>query len=71
MKSNPAGIRFIDAVKVATYYFGSPRQDGTSHCIWKMPWPGDPRVNLQKGKGGKAKAYQVKQLLAAIAKLAE
>jgi hypothetical protein len=71
MKSNPAGVRFADAAMVATDYFGSPRQDGTSHCVWKMPWPGDPRVNLQKGRGGKAKAYQVKQLLAAIAKLDE
>ncbi len=30
-----------------------------------MPWPGDPRVNLQEGDGRKAKAYQVEQLLKA------
>ena len=35
----------------------------------KMPWPGDPRVNLQSGQGGMAKSYQVKQLLAAIERL--
>jgi hypothetical protein len=33
-----------------------------------MPWPGDPRVNLQRGEGGKAKAYQVRQLIQAIAR---
>ena len=32
-----------------------------------MPWPGDPRVNIQD-KGGKAKPYQVKQVLNAIKK---
>jgi hypothetical protein len=30
---------------------------------------GDPRVNIQRGKGGKAKIYQVKQVLAAIDRL--
>jgi hypothetical protein len=34
-----------------------------------MPWAGDPRVNLQVGEGGKAKAYQVRQALEAIDKL--
>jgi hypothetical protein len=35
-----------------------------------MPWPMDPRVNLQRTKDGKAKAYQIKQLIAAIDHLA-
>jgi hypothetical protein len=48
--------------------FGKPRQSGGSHVIFKMPWPGDPRVNLQNDKG-KAKAYQVRQVLLAIDKL--
>ena len=34
----------------------------------KHPWQGDPRVNIQNNKG-KAKAYQVKQVLLAIEKL--
>ncbi|MGP1666823.1 MAG: hypothetical protein ACTS5I_13110 [Rhodanobacter sp.] len=37
-------------------------------AIYKMDWKGDPRVNLQKGEGGKAKGYQVTQLLKAIDK---
>jgi hypothetical protein len=32
-----------------------------------MPWAGDPRVNTQNDKG-KAKAYQVRQVLRAIDK---
>ncbi|MEO7760863.1 MAG: toxin HicA, partial [Casimicrobiaceae bacterium] len=34
----------------------------------KSPWPGDPRVNIQGAKG-KAKPYQVRQILQAIDKL--
>jgi hypothetical protein len=32
------------------------------------PWQGDPRINIQNRKG-KAKAYQVKQVLLAIERL--
>ena len=65
MRANPADVRFAAASMVANHYFGEPRQQGTSHRIWKMPWPGDPRVNMQDD-GGKAKVYQVEQLLKAI-----
>ncbi len=69
MRDNPKDIRYTDAVRVATHYFGEPRRSGGSHAIFKTPWPGDPRVNLQPGKSGKAKAYQIKQLLGAIDQL--
>jgi len=65
MRRNPKGVRFSDLRKVCDHYFGSPRQAGTSHCIYKTPWPGNPRVNIQNDKG-KAKAYQVRQVLLAI-----
>lgn len=68
MKSNPKGIRFNHLRKVCEHYFGKPRQIGTSHCVFKTPWPGDPRVNIQNDKG-KAKQYQVRQVLLAIRKL--
>ena len=67
MQANPKGIRFNDLSKVCEQYFGAPRQSGTSHKVFKTPWQGDPRVNIQNDHG-KAKAYQVKQVLAAIAK---
>jgi fructose-specific component phosphotransferase system IIB-like protein len=35
--------------------------------VFKTPWRGDPRVNIQNDKG-KAKAYQVRQVLKAIDK---
>jgi hypothetical protein len=71
MRRNPQNVRFADLEKVCTGLFGEPRQRGTSHCVYKMPWQGDPRVNIQKDKGGKAKAYQVKQVLQAADKLRE
>lgn len=43
-------------------------EKGTSHKVYKTPWEGDPRVNIQE-KNGKGKGYQVKQVLAAIKKL--
>ena len=66
MRSSPQNVRFADACAVANAFFGQPRQQGSRHRVWKMPWAGDPRVNMQESKGGKAKAYQVQQLLAAV-----
>jgi len=68
MKQNPKGIRFNDLCKVCEHYFGKPRTSGTSHRVYRTPWPGDPRVNIQNAKG-KAKAYQVRQVLWAIERL--
>jgi hypothetical protein len=71
MRSNPSDVRFADACKVASAFFGTARQKGTSHRVWKMPWPGDPRVNLQMGASGKARAYQIRQVLQPIDRLRE
>jgi hypothetical protein len=65
MRRSPAGVRFSDACRVADHFFGEPTQKGSSHRVWRMPWPGNPRVNMQDDKG-KAKAYQVRQLLEAV-----
>lgn len=68
LKRNPNDVKFDDLAKVCDHYFGEPRQQGTSHRVYKTPWNGDPRVNIQNKKG-KAKPYQVRQVLAAINKL--
>ncbi len=68
MRREPSNVRFADLKKVCEEFFGQPRQNGTSHAIFKTPWIGDPRINIQEDKG-KAKAYQVKQVLLAIEKL--
>ena len=69
MRRSPQNVRFDDLVKVCAGYFGEPRQEGTSHKVYGTPWQGDPRVNIQRGKDGSAKAYQVRQVLDAIARL--
>lgn len=68
MQREPANVRFGDLKHVCESFFGKSRQSGTSHAIFKTPWVGDPRINIQSDKG-KAKAYQVKQVLLAIEKL--
>ncbi|MCI6541950.1 toxin HicA [Bilophila wadsworthia] len=68
MRQSPKNIRYSELVAVCQEFFGEPRQQGTSHCIFKTPWQGDPRVNIQD-KNGMAKPYQVKQVLTALAKL--
>lgn len=68
MRREPSNVRFSDLRKVCEAFFGKPRQSGTSHAIFKTPWVGDPRINIQNDKG-KAKAYQVRQVLLAIDKL--
>ena len=68
MKRSPQNVRYADLKKVCENYFGAPRQNSTSHSVFKTPWNGDPRVNIQN-KNGMAKSYQVKQVLNAIERL--
>ena len=68
MRSSPANVRYQDLVKVCASYFGEARQSASSHAVFRTPWRGDPRVNIQNDKG-KAKQYQVKQVLKAIDKM--
>lgn len=67
--TNPKNVKFRDLLNICIHYFGEPRISG-SHHIFKMPWPGTPRINLQKD-GKMAKPYQVKQVIEAIRKLEE
>ena len=68
MRQNPKGVRFRDLCQVCDFYFGAARQTGSSHRVYKTPWQGDPRVNIQE-RQGKAKPYQVRQILKAIERL--
>lgn len=70
MRTSPRTVRFEELFKVCEHYFGSSRTRGGSHAVYKTPWPGDPRVNIQNDHG-KAKPYQVRQVLAVIKKMEE
>ena len=70
MQRNPKNVRYSDLAKVCAYYFGKARKTSSSHRVYRTPWKGDPRINIQNHKS-KAKAYQVRQVLMAIEKLEE
>ena len=63
LREEPTNVRFADLRKVCESFFGQPRQSGTSHLVFKTPWQGDPRINIQDANG-KAKPYQVRQVQA-------
>ena len=63
-RRSQTGVRFSDLAKVCRLYSGEPRQKG-SHLIYRTPWQGMPRVNIQN-HDGEAKPYQVRQVLRAI-----
>ena len=68
LRSNPKGVRFVELARVCDRYFGEPHQRGTSHPVYRTPWRGDPRVNIQS-QHGTAKPYQVRQVIKALEKL--
>jgi hypothetical protein len=68
MQRNPKGVSFMDLCKICDHYFGKARQTGSSHRVYKTPWSGDPRINIQNDRG-MAKPYQVKQVLKGIERL--
>ena len=65
MRASPGSLAFRDLDRVCRHYFGEPRISGGSHRVYRTPWAGEPRVNIQNHHGA-AKAYQVRQVLAAI-----
>ena len=71
LSANPEGVKFNRLVTICDYFFGSARQNATSHRVYKMPWQGIPWVNIQKNRKdkGKAKGYQVRQAIKALTKL--
>ena len=70
MRLSPFNVRFGDICRVCDNYFGEPIQKGTSHRIYKVSWIYPPLINVQNFKG-KAKDYQVRQVLNAVDKLEE
>ncbi|WP_231598890.1 toxin HicA [Corynebacterium occultum] len=65
MRNSPTNIRFSELEKVCDHFFDKRPSKKTSHQTYKTPWIGNPRVNIQND-GGKAKAYQVSQVLEAV-----
>lgn len=51
MRREPGNVRYADLLKVCSGFFGKARQSGGSHVVFKTPWLGDPRINIQNDKG--------------------
>jgi hypothetical protein len=75
-RGSPGGLRFVEATELAECWGfvhrvpKGQKRSGTSHKIYKRP--GYMRMlNFQPQKDGKAKTYQVRQLLVAIDELQE
>ena len=66
---NPRNVQFSDLLQIYIKYFGKLRIKG-GHHIFKTPWKGDPRINIQKD-GKMVKPYQVKIVVKALNKLEE
>ena len=69
LRREPRNVRFDELRKVCDFYLGEPRMHG-SHLVYRTPWQGEPRINIQ-ARRGMAKPYQVRQVLKAIEKLEE
>ena len=50
LEGNEQNVRFARLVHICTEMLGEPRISG-SHYIFRTPWIGDPRINLQEVKG--------------------
>lgn len=65
MRTAPQSVKFSELKKVCEHFFGSARQDGTSHVKFKTGIKDPAIVNIQ-ADGNMAKAYQVRQVLKVI-----
>ncbi len=70
LETGEKNVRFTRLLTICENVFGKGRASG-GHHIFKTPWQGDPRINLQKLKGNFAKPYQVRQVLRCLRKLKE
>jgi predicted RNA binding protein YcfA (HicA-like mRNA interferase family) len=67
LRSSPNNVRFDDLCGLVVHVGFKLRNTTGSHKIYRHPdRPDLPLVNLQRPAGGKAKPYQVKQVLEVI-----
>lgn len=70
IRNNPRNVSWPDLVAVCDLCFGKPRRRRGSHLIYDTPWMDHPLLVLQPRKG-KAKPYQVRQVLRALEAMEE
>jgi hypothetical protein len=65
MRNNPRDVRFAALLLVVKRLGWTLMRIEGSHHMFAHARSDVPQLNLQVGKGGKAKEYQVRQMLAA------
>ena len=65
IRNNPKDVSWADLIGICNMVFGKPRQGRGSHVVYDTPWMDHPVLVLQPRRG-RAKAYQVRQVLRAI-----
>jgi len=68
LKRRLPDVHFDDLCLLCDHYFGKPRRTGSRYRIYRTPWPGDPRINVQNKKG-MAGVHQGRQVLKAVERL--
>jgi hypothetical protein len=63
-RANPAGVRFTEICALAECFGWTFSRQAGSHRLYKRK--GDPNLMNFQDRNGRAKAYQVRQLVAAI-----
>jgi hypothetical protein len=67
MRASPANVRFRDLCRLVEHLGYVERRRAGSHRIYRHARRPDlPLINLQEGGAGKAKPYQVWQVLAIV-----
>jgi predicted RNA binding protein YcfA (HicA-like mRNA interferase family) len=66
VRGNPANVRYEDALRLAKYAGFTHERTTGSHEIYHHPRIPTGILNFQRASDGKAKPYQVKQLMAWI-----
>lgn len=66
--SSRTNVRFKRLVTICTALLGEPRIHG-DHYIFRTGWRNNPILSLQEAEGGKAKPYQVDQVIRCIERL--
>src|SRR5437899_3178189 len=67
LEEREKNTKFSRLLSICEELFGAGRING-SHHIFKTPWQGDPRINLQRA-GKMAKPYQVRQVVRCLRKM--
>ena len=66
LEASGKNTRYDRLETICASFFTARKSSGSSHKVFATGLPVHPRVNIQPGKDGKAKPYQVDQVIEAL-----